>query len=246
MYGLRITDLTSAAALTGAESMEMVQSGNSRKATLTTIGNFVTSLSRPASGITFSPTGNVAATNVQAAIAEVDSEKFDKTGGVISGHFGTTAIPTDFWSGTNLGLFFPNGYMGSNGSFRFGFYGNFYRNNLGTSTSLNSGGSTGAAALEIDPSGVIQFRANSTTPATFNASMRASIDESGLKTGSDASQALVIDVNQYIYLRSFTVATLPSAATARRIIYVSDGTSNKRLAITDGTNWRWPDGAIVS
>lgn len=45
--------------------------------------------------------------------------------------------------------------------------------------------------------------------------------------------------------RSYTVATLP-AANAQEQIYVSDGTSNKRLAIADGTNWRWPDGAIVS
>lgn len=48
-------------------------------------------------------------------------------------------------------------------------------------------------------------------------------------------------------LPSYTVGTLPSAATyVRCLIYVSDGTSNKRLAVSDGTNWRWPDGAIVS
>lgn len=49
-----------------------------------------------------------------------------------------------------------------------------------------------------------------------------------------------------IQLKSFTVGTLPSAATAAQIIYVSDGTSNKRFAISDGTNWRFPDGNIVS
>jgi hypothetical protein len=48
-------------------------------------------------------------------------------------------------------------------------------------------------------------------------------------------------------LPTYTVATLPSAATfARCLIYVSNGTSNKRFAISDGTNWRWPDGAVVS
>lgn len=46
---------------------------------------------------------------------------------------------------------------------------------------------------------------------------------------------------------SYTVATLPSAATwTQCLVYVSDGTSNKRLAVSDGTNWRFPDGAIVS
>ncbi len=48
-------------------------------------------------------------------------------------------------------------------------------------------------------------------------------------------------------LQSYTVATLPAPALwATCIAYVSDGTSNKRLAVSDGTNWRWPDGAIVS
>jgi hypothetical protein len=56
----------------------------------------------------------------------------------------------------------------------------------------------------------------------------------------------VIDLNSHLCLRSYTVATLPSAAGSIRMIAVSDGTSNKRLAVSDGTNWRWPDGAIVS
>ncbi len=50
-----------------------------------------------------------------------------------------------------------------------------------------------------------------------------------------------------VKLPSYTVAGLPSAATcAQCMIYVSDGTSNKRLAVSDGTNWRFPDGAVVS
>jgi len=48
-------------------------------------------------------------------------------------------------------------------------------------------------------------------------------------------------------LPDYTVATLPSAANnARCLIYVSDGSSNKRLAISDGVAWRFPDGAVVS
>ena len=48
-------------------------------------------------------------------------------------------------------------------------------------------------------------------------------------------------------LPTYTVATLPSAATfARCLAYVSDGAGSKRLAISDGTSWRWPDGAVVS
>lgn len=48
-------------------------------------------------------------------------------------------------------------------------------------------------------------------------------------------------------LPTYTVAGLPDAAVnARGVIFVSDGTANKRLAVSDGTNWRFPDGNIVS
>lgn len=48
------------------------------------------------------------------------------------------------------------------------------------------------------------------------------------------------------YLKSYTVAGLPAAGSAGQYIYVSNGTTNKRFAVSDGTNWRFPDGAIVS
>ena len=48
-------------------------------------------------------------------------------------------------------------------------------------------------------------------------------------------------------LPTYTVSTLPSASGfARSLIYVSNGAANKRLAISDGTAWRWPDGAVVT
>lgn len=56
----------------------------------------------------------------------------------------------------------------------------------------------------------------------------------------------IVDAASHLGLRSYTVGTLPSASTAARLIYVSDGTTNKRLAVSDGTNWRFPDGNIVS
>lgn len=52
---------------------------------------------------------------------------------------------------------------------------------------------------------------------------------------------------QLLQLPTYTVATLPDAATyPRGIIYVSDGVSNQRMAISDGINWRFPSGSIVS
>ena len=50
-----------------------------------------------------------------------------------------------------------------------------------------------------------------------------------------------------LQLPTYTVATLPPAATYPRcMIYGSDGTANKRFAVSDGTSWRWPDGAVVA
>jgi hypothetical protein len=60
---------------------------------------------------------------------------------------------------------------------------------------------------------------------------------------ADGTEAAIAPV----LLASYTVATVPAAASfTGGIIYVSNGTLNKRLAVSDGTNWRWPDGNIVS
>ncbi len=61
------------------------------------------------------------------------------------------------------------------------------------------------------------------------------------------ASSVVVNATRIPVLRSYTVATLPSAsANARGLAYISDGTANKRLAVSDGSAWRWPDGAIVS
>ena len=63
-----------------------------------------------------------------------------------------------------------------------------------------------------------------------------------LGKGSGAVQA-----GSPLQLPSYTVATLPPAASYPRcMIYVAYGTVNKRVAISDGTSWRWPDGAVVA
>lgn len=50
-----------------------------------------------------------------------------------------------------------------------------------------------------------------------------------------------------VRLATYTVSTLPLASSYEGgIIYVKNGTTNKRLAISDGTNWRWPDGNVVT
>jgi hypothetical protein len=61
-----------------------------------------------------------------------------------------------------------------------------------------------------------------------------------------AGATTIVDSNGHLGLRSYTTSTLPSASPPDRMISVSNGTSNKRLAISDGTNFRFPDGNIVS
>lgn len=81
----------------------------------------------------------------------------------------------------------------------------------------------------------------------------------------DLIQALVRELIQYAYrlnlslpedgseamqnplpLATFTIASKPAASSwTGAIIYVSDGAANKKLAISDGTVWRYPDGTAV-
>lgn len=69
----------------------------------------------------------------------------------------------------------------------------------------------------------------------------------------DLQTRLLITVNDHAdlldngQLLSFTVATLPVATTAARMIYVSDETGGAIPAFSDGTNWRRvTDRAVVS
>jgi hypothetical protein len=55
-----------------------------------------------------------------------------------------------------------------------------------------------------------------------------------------------MSIDAPLQLKSYTIATKPSAsANPRAVIYLSDGASNKRLSISDGADWRYPDGTVV-
>ncbi|WP_188260881.1 glycosyl hydrolase family 28-related protein [Azospirillum tabaci] len=79
-----------------------------------------------------------------------------------------------------------------------------------------------------------------------------SIDSGGnlnLEAGGElrSGGTSVVDPNRLICLRSYTVATLPSASVAGKEIYVSNESGGAVPAFADGTNWRRvTDRAVVS
>lgn len=64
--------------------------------------------------------------------------------------------------------------------------------------------------------------------------------------GHNGNSVTIVDAGGLLSLRSYTVATLPTASPAGRLVYVANGAASKRLAVSDGTVWRWPDGSVVS
>lgn len=64
--------------------------------------------------------------------------------------------------------------------------------------------------------------------------------------GVGSPATVVADAAGHLCLRSYTVATLPTANPAGRLVHVSDGAGNRHLAVSDGTAWRWTDGTTVS
>jgi hypothetical protein len=73
------------------------------------------------------------------------------------------------------------------------------------------------------------------------------------QTGTVIESTWLNDVDADVYgqvprqLAIYTVSTLPTAATAAKLIYVSNETGGAVVAFSDGTNWRRvTDRAIVS
>jgi hypothetical protein len=101
------------------------------------------------------------------------------------------------------------------------------------SSTLQAGNTTISGTLGVS---------GATTLAALTASGTTSIGGGRLTVDTTRVTATVP-----VRLPSYTVASLPSASThVRSLVFVSDGASSKRLAVSDGTNWLWPDGTVVS
>jgi len=129
----------------------------------------------------------------------------------------------------------------------------------GNDTNINmTVAAKGTGAVRLQTRGQTALEVNATgTPANH---LRVDGAASGglprlSAQGSDANIGIqlapkgtaFVETTMPFRLPTYTVATLPAAATfVRCVVYVSDGASNRRFAVSDGTSWRWPDGAVVS
>jgi len=112
---------------------------------------------------------------------------------------------------------------------------------------IRNGGPNGGFAFYQRGTGGLSFQAQDGANISFlsNAVIHTRFADTGdIQMGAGVNT--VITASRHHLLRSYTVATLPSATPACQMIYVSDGAGNKRLAVSDATNWRFADGAIVS
>lgn len=79
------------------------------------------------------------------------------------------------------------------------------------------------------------------------ASFNPNISIVDLRTGKLTREGMLLFERLVkLQLRSYPVSALPSASPASQLIYVSNGSSNRRLAVSDGVAWRFPDGNVVS
>ncbi|WP_448207510.1 hypothetical protein [Azospirillum sp. sgz302134] len=121
--------------------------------------------------------------------------------------------------------------------------------NVGTValTVMDGGGDSGVFVENIYngtySSQQIVFRTAQGGISTSTPRLRIAPDGS-LRHRDDATT--IVDSASHLGLRSYTVATMPTASPAGRLAFVSDGPSNRRLAVSDGSAWRWPDGSAVS
>jgi hypothetical protein len=107
-------------------------------------------------------------------------------------------VPADYWSTTGTAVFVDAvGFLASLGSNRVSLVANGYRNTSGGWTSLGVAGNVGAAAVEVDPLGAVQFRTNATTPTGLAPTERARVNDAGILVGKASSSVSTLGLELY-------------------------------------------------
>ena len=126
-----------------------------------------------------------------------------------------------------------------------------------TQYNANSGGGVLARAVEnwSDTARGMELAFSATPAGSAIAVTHLRLTSLNARFGDGAGSPVALQMNgsntivtgeRHFLLRSYTVAGLPTASPEGQMIYVSNGNANRRLAVSDGTNWRFPDGAVVS
>ena len=159
----------------------------------------------------------------------------DTFGSGVTGHFcgrnarGTNAAPSAVQSGDVLFQLSGFGYGAT-----------------GYSSGARAVARFGAAETWTDTAQGAYFTVFTTPTGSVSAGETFRVGADGSLSIRNNGQVLT-DANGLLGLRSYTVTTLPSAATAARMIYVSNESGGAVIAFSDGTNWRRvTDRAVVS
>jgi hypothetical protein len=143
---------------------------------------------------------------------------------------GNFASPSQISAGDSIGLFFARPYV--NGD---------YRNMAGFGFVQN-----GTIAGSDAPTDIV-FSPGDAVISSITAGEKFRFANSGDFRMGGSGGTTVITAARHQQLRSYTVGTLPSAATAGQLIHVSNETGGAVPAFSDGTNWRRvTDRAIVA
>ena len=134
----------------------------------------------PASAVANTPAGGISATTVQAAVNELDSEKFDKTGGTITGHVNATGTVS---TANALEVFNAKyAYLYSAGNLT---YWGMRNNSSNLEWSYNGAGS--ASMILANDGKVLLNTASALTSGIVSIQAKSSTNGVVVRTGNDAN-----------------------------------------------------------
>ena len=205
-----------------------------------------------ASGITFTPAGNIAATDVQAALVELDNEKVAKAGDTMTGVLvlpnGTAALPSlTFTSGTTTGLSWTAAGLNLNtaGAIRLQLTGS---GNISTVVTKGVDGAVGAPSYTFNSeatsglyrktTGSVSISGNNSEVMNWLGSTKTTTAFGPVLLAADPAVALQAATKQYVDVK-IQVSDTPPAGAPDGALWVESDSGNMFCRINDGNSTQW-------